>query len=253
MTLNAVAHEGDPKKPWLVFLHGFSGDCREWQPVGEALSEFSRLYVDLPGHGGSAACRATDFAQVCAALSETLHSYNILNYWLIGYSLGGRIAMTFACQHSPDGLMGVVVEGSHPGLRQAQERALRWQSDCAWAQRFATQPLDQVFDAWYQQPVFAHLTADQRQALIALRQDNNGSALADMLLATSLSVQDDLHVLLRTHQFPFWYLCGERDSKFRAIADELGVPCHLIHDAGHNAHRENPAGVVACLAQILHL
>ncbi|PLM92957.1 2-succinyl-6-hydroxy-2,4-cyclohexadiene-1-carboxylate synthase, partial [Klebsiella variicola] len=26
---------------------------------------------------------------------------------------------------------------------------------------------------------------------------------------------------------------------------------HIIHHAGHNAHRDNPAAVIACLAQIL--
>lgn len=253
MMLNAVAREGDAGQPWLVFLHGFSGDCREWQPVGEAFPRASRLYIDLPGHGGSADCRVTHFADVCAALQTTLLSYNILNYWLVGYSLGGRIAMTFACQHQPQGLLGVVVEGGHPGLQSAEQRAQRWQSDNLWAQRFAREPLNQVFDAWYRQPVFASLTPAQRDALVALRQNNDGSALAAMLLATSLSVQDDLREALRDRAFPFWYLCGERDSKFRAIADELAAPCHVIHNAGHNAHRENPEGVVACLAQIVHL
>ncbi|EGD8762666.1 2-succinyl-6-hydroxy-2,4-cyclohexadiene-1-carboxylate synthase, partial [Escherichia coli] len=51
--------------------------------------------------------------------------------------------------------------------------------------------------------------------------------------------------------FAFYYLCGERDSKFRALAAELAADCHVIPRAGHNAHRENPAGVIASLAQIL--
>jgi 2-succinyl-6-hydroxy-2,4-cyclohexadiene-1-carboxylate synthase len=253
MMLHAVARQGKTERPWLVFLHGFSGDSREWQPVGEQFADAPRLYIDLPGHGGSASCQVTNFADVCAALQTTLLSYNILNYWLIGYSLGGRIAMTFACQTNPAGLLGVVVEGGHPGLRSEAERKQRWQSDRAWAQRFASEPLTEVFTAWYQQPVFAELSTQQRQALVALRQENDGAALANMLLATSLAVQDDLRSALRTPAFPFWYLCGERDSKFRAIADELSTPCHMIRDAGHNAHRENPAGVVTCLAQILHL
>ncbi|EGE7762943.1 2-succinyl-6-hydroxy-2,4-cyclohexadiene-1-carboxylate synthase, partial [Escherichia coli] len=55
MILHAQAKHGKPGLPWLVFLHGFSGDCLEWQEVGEAFADYSRLYVDLPGHGGSAA------------------------------------------------------------------------------------------------------------------------------------------------------------------------------------------------------
>ena len=49
-----MLHNGKPGYPWLVFLHGFSGDCREWQAVGESLRDYPRLYLDLPGHGESA-------------------------------------------------------------------------------------------------------------------------------------------------------------------------------------------------------
>lgn len=251
MILHATAERGDAAQPWLVFLHGFSGDRREWQPVGEAFADANRLYVDLPGHGGSASVRVDGFAAVAEMLKATLLSYNILNHWLIGYSLGGRIAMYYACRSQPEGLAGVIVEGAHPGLMDINVRQQRLGNDQRWAQRFATQPLADVFHDWYQQPVFSSLTAVQRDALVTLRQANDGGALAAMLLATSLAVQDDLRPALRRCLTPFWYLCGERDHKFRAIAEELSLPSRIIRDAGHNAHRENPAGVVACLAQIL--
>ena len=75
--------------------------------------------------------------------------------------------------------------------------------------------------------------------------------LAAMLQATSLAAQADLRASLQARDFPFHYLCGERDAKFRAIAQTLAADLHLIHHAGHNAHRDNPAAVIACLAQIL--
>lgn len=251
MILHAVAERGDPTQPWLVFLHGFSGDHREWRPVGERFTHANRLYIDLPGHGCSANVQVDGFADLDALLKATLLSYNILNYWLVGYSLGGRVAMHFACRSRADGLAGVIVEGAHPGLIDDAERAQRWRNDRQWAQRFAQQPLAEVFTDWYQQPVFASLSDEQRDALVALRQQNHGVGLAAMLLATSLAVQDDLRPALQARTFPFWYLCGEHDRKFQAIAETLALPCHVIRDAGHNAHRENPAGVVACLAQIL--
>ncbi|CNV10552.1 acyl-CoA thioester hydrolase YfbB [Salmonella enterica subsp. enterica serovar Bovismorbificans] len=99
--------------------------------------------------------------------------------------------------------------------------------------------------------MFASLTAQQRQALTALRSQNNGETLAAMLEATSLAVQPDLREALNALAFPFYYLCGERDSKFRALAQEVAATCHVIRNAGHNAHRENPAGVVESLARIL--
>ena len=250
MILHALAERGQPGHPWLVFLHGFSGDCREWLTVGQAFGAYSRLYIDLPGHGGSANIAANSLAEVGHLVEKTLNSYNILKYWLVGYSLGGRVAMYFACQPR-EGLCGLVVEGGHPGLTDENQRLLRRHGDAAWAERFRREPLTQVFADWYQQPVFASLDAAQRAALIALRSRNNGEALAAMLQTSSLAEQPDLRASLRAREFSFHYLCGERDGKFRAIADELAATTHVINHAGHNAHRENPDAVVACLAQFL--
>lgn len=252
MILHAQARDAQPGSPWLVFLHGFSGDGQEWLTVGEQFTRFSRLYVDLPGHGRSADIRVSGFADVIALLRNTLLSYNILNYWLVGYSLGGRVAMMAACQEMP-GLCGLVVEGGHPGLQSDAERDARRRSDHHWAERFRHDALADVFTDWYQQPVFASLDAQQRETLVVLRSQNNGETLAAMLEATSLAVQPDLRDALNARAFPFYYLCGERDSKFCALAAELAATRHVIRNAGHNAHRENPAGVVECLAQILRL
>lgn len=221
--------------------------------MGSCLNDYPRLYIDLPGHGQSVDVEVSDFAQVRQQLRDTLNSYNILNYWLIGYSMGGRIAMSWACEEAEPGLCGIIVEGGHPGLTDEPAREARWLSDSHWARRFCQQPLIQAFDDWYRQPVFASITADARRELVALRQENNGPQLAKMLLATSLAVQPDYRRALRALSVPFHYLCGENDAKFAAIADELAATHHIIHAVGHNAHRESPERVAACLANILRL
>lgn len=252
MILAGEQRAGKPGYPWLVFLHGFSGDAREWRAVGEQLGDYPQLYLDLPGHGGSAGISVSGFDEVSQLLTATLISYNILSHWLVGYSLGGRIAMFHACQQ-PTGLHGVVVEGGHPGLQDAHARDARLDSDRRWAKRLRTEPLGTVFADWYQQPVFASLTQAQRSELITLRSQNSGAALADMLEATSLAVQPDLRSALAANPVPFYYLYGGRDEKFGGIAAELNAVRHAIPYAGHNAHRENPAAVAATLAQILRL
>jgi 2-succinyl-6-hydroxy-2,4-cyclohexadiene-1-carboxylate synthase len=252
MILQGTQCAGAAGKPWLVFLHGFSGDSREWQAVGDSMADYPRLYLDLPGHGASASIAVNDFSEMSRLLNRTLISYNILEYWLVGYSLGGRIAMYHACQR-PKGLRGLIVEGAHPGLRDDHERASRRASDARWAARFRHEPLEAVFADWYQQPVFASLTEGQREAWVALRSRNNGEALAAMLQATSLAEQPDLRAALAECVVPFFYLYGERDDKFRAIARDLPAISYEIFHAGHNAHRENPVAVAERLAQILHL
>ncbi|MDU7819642.1 MAG: alpha/beta fold hydrolase, partial [Klebsiella sp.] len=153
MTLHAVAESGLPGYPWLVFLHGFAGDSHEWRTVGQAFGAYPRLYIDLPGHGGSAHIAVNDFADVSELIKNTLNSYNILKYWLVGYSLGGRVAMFYVSQPR-EGLCGLVVEGGHPGLTDENQRLWRRHNDAAWAERFRREPLTQVFADWYQQPIF---------------------------------------------------------------------------------------------------
>ncbi len=63
----------------------------------------------------------------------------------------------------------------------------------------------------------------ERRELVVLRSKNNGATLAAMLEATSLAVQPDLRANLSARTFAFYYLCGERDSKFRALAAELAA------------------------------
>lgn len=70
----------------------------------------------ISGHGGSAAISVDGFDDVTDLLRKTLVSYNILNFWLVGYSLGGRVAMMAACRGLA-GLCGGVVEGGHLGCK----------------------------------------------------------------------------------------------------------------------------------------
>ena len=238
----------------LVFLHGLLGTKSDWQKVIENLPHFRCLSLDLPFHGENKAVAVEDFEQTAQSLEEQIqHLIKNEPYILIGYSLGGRIAQYYALQAKVKigHLKAVILEGANLGLQSEQEKQSRLVNDEMWAECFFHEKPETVLEDWYQQPVFASLNDDQRRELVALRSNNNGATLAAMLEATSLAVQPDLRANLSARTFAFYYLCGERDSKFRALAAELAADCHVIPRAGHNAHRENPAGVIASLAQIL--
>jgi len=253
MILHAVSRAGSqPHRPCIVWLHGFLGDHQEWMSVSTAFHAWPQLWIDLPGHGASADRQVTDFASADALLAATLEYHHIDDYWLVGYSLGGRLAMYHATHNRASGLRGVVVEGGHPGLSSDTDRAARQRHDAGWAARFRHEPLRQVLQDWYQQPVFSDLDEQQRTALVALRSQNNSAALAAMLEAVSLSRQPDLQAALIQLTIPFYYLCGERDAKFRAIATQTGLTPEVISGVGHNAHRDAPAAFSARLLTLLH-
>ena len=253
MILHAISRAGSqPQRPCLVWLHGFLGNHHEWEPVSRAFNEWPQLWLDLPGHSASTDLQAVDFATTDALIAATLAHYPIDKYWLIGYSLGGRLAMYHATHHRESGLCGLVVEGGHPGLDNETDREARLQHDARWAAKFRHDKLDQVLEDWYRQPVFSDLNERQRNALVALRSQNDAAALAATLEALSLSRQPDLQAALSQLQIPFHYLCGERDVKFRAVATRLGLTPEVISGVGHNAHRDAPAAFSARLLTLLH-
>lgn len=228
-------------RPWLVFLHGLLGSADDWQPLLPALEGWPCLFVDLPGHGRSASLTAAGFADVSQLLTDTLHENNVTAYWLIGYSLGGRISLYHACQGDRSGLQGLLVEGAHPGLTCQAERAQRRHHDQQWAARFLQVPWKQALESWYRQPVFSSLTDAQRQQMIVLRENNNPHTVSAMLAATSLSVQPDLRAQLLRLSLPVVWLCGSQDAKFIHLAQQSGFGLRTVANAGHNAHRDNPA------------
>ncbi|PHM63648.1 2-succinyl-6-hydroxy-2,4-cyclohexadiene-1-carboxylate synthase [Xenorhabdus ishibashii] len=237
---------------WLVWLHGLLGTGDDWSPIVSACDRYPSLVIDLPGHGNSVDVNLTGgFAEMSELLMATLAEYQINDYCLIGYSLGGRIAMYHAIYNKQDGLCGLLVEGGNPGLFSQQERDVRLRNDQHWAQRFRQEPMMSVLADWYQQPIFADLTAAQRKQLIHLRDQNKGDRIADMLENTSLGRQPWLLPALQQIPIPFSYLCGENDHKFQSIAQQYRLPLTTIPQVGHNAHYGNPVAFTSAVNSFL--
>ncbi len=269
----ALDHQGP--SPRLVLLHGLLGSAQDWQPLLQALPaslQQQALSLDLPGHS-PAAGPAVDFAHWPAWLDQRLKAHQVGNFILLGYSLGGRLALHYsATVHAATihaattdaattdaatladqpRLRGLIVESGHPGLTGIDERRLRARQDARWVRRFWREPFTEVLADWYQQPVFAELGATQRQQLIALRGQQDGRAIARMLAATSLARQPDHRAWLATSVLPTLWLSGARDQKFSALACQLARDCPRlaadpIAHAGHNVHRDAPEAMAARL------
>lgn len=106
---------------------------------------------------------------------------------------------------------------------------------------------------WYRQGVFADLNEVQRQQRVEQHLHHNAFAIADMLSDTSLGHQPQLAEKLHALNLPLLYLCGERDSKFRAIAEAHHFPLRTIQYAGHNTHQANPAAFAETVRTFLSL
>ncbi|KAB7895918.1 2-succinyl-6-hydroxy-2,4-cyclohexadiene-1-carboxylate synthase [Rouxiella sp. S1S-2] len=256
MTLSCTRIDGGSfatTRPWLVFLHGFLGNGSDWYSLLNHLSHWRCLLVDLPGHGASAHLTAAGFADLSHQLCVTLKQHNISQYWLIGYSLGGRVALYHACCGENSGLQGLVIEGGHPGLETLLQRQSRQQCDCRWREKLQQMPLQNFLTQWYRQPVFHDLSAAQRCSLIQLRLANDPQRLAAIFTATSLALQPDLRPQIRKLRIPYLWLCGSEDEKFLSLIHRSNLPHTAIEGAGHNAHRAQAALFANRLTEFISL
>jgi len=86
---------GDPAAPPLVFLHGIRLGRDIWQQHALLLSQRYRVVtLDLPGHGANTGVPFT-LENIAAQLDETLATLSAPPI-LVGYSLGGFVAMRYA-------------------------------------------------------------------------------------------------------------------------------------------------------------
>ena len=253
---------GDQKQPALILLHGFMGSGDDWNSLVSLLkNDFFLITVDLPGHGESvwqtsdvqgsdvqdveAFCRR--FTLTVENIAQTL-GVDLHRFRLMGYSLGGRLAMSYGIRH-PETIHKLILEGAHTGLLTEQEKQQRKVSDERWAKRFVHEPINTVLYDWYQQPVFAALSENQVSYLIQQRAGSGshirGEQLAQALSAYSLSRQPNYRTTLALQPFPVHYVYGENDRKFallaqQLLADRVVTTANAVADSGHNIHWERP-------------
>ena len=84
----------------ILFVHGFTGTSKSWSSVRSKLGRPS-LAVDIPGHGKSSFNDISEtyfFKDFSNELYISLKELGIKKISLCGYSLGGRLAITFAAK-----------------------------------------------------------------------------------------------------------------------------------------------------------
>jgi 2-succinyl-6-hydroxy-2,4-cyclohexadiene-1-carboxylate synthase len=249
MELN-VEKAGDG--PPLLLLHGFTGSAAGWGPLAAAWAPFfTTLSVDLPGHGRSASpaeVAAYTMAATVADLVAVLDRKGIPRAHVLGYSMGGRVALALAVAH-PERIGALVLESASPGLASVGERAARVAADAALAERIEREGVPAFVDYWENLPLWAgqaRLSADARAALRAGRLQNNPVGLANSLRGLGTGSQSPLWDRLGDLACPTLLVAGYDDAKFSDLARRMAeaIPNNellLVHNAGHAVHLEQPA------------
>ncbi|MCY4526838.1 MAG: 2-succinyl-6-hydroxy-2,4-cyclohexadiene-1-carboxylate synthase [Anaerolineaceae bacterium] len=241
--------EGDG--PPLLLLHGFTGSHASWLRIVRGFAEhFLTIAVDLPGHGRSDSPvdplryrHERVSADLVALMAHCGHS----RFHLLGYSMGGRLALALVL-FFPQKVAALVLESASPGLATAVERARRREQDERIARKIETEGVRRFVQYWEQLPLFAsqgRLPAAEQRSLRQQRLRNSAAGLAASLRGAGTGTQKSLWSQIPQLKTPALLVCGELDSKFCDIARRMAaanpaLQMQQVAGAGHCIHLEQP-------------
>ncbi|PON74619.1 Menaquinone biosynthesis protein MenD [Parasponia andersonii] len=265
----------------IIFLHGFLGTSEDWIAIMKAVSKGSRcISIDLPGHGGThiqyhgdkeAIPETTWSIEVFADIvHKVIHYITPVKVTVVGYSMGARIALYMALRFN-DKLNGAVVISGSPGIKDEVVRKIRRAIDDSRAQFLVSYGLDIFLDTWYGGRVWNSLRAHPKfNQILGSRRNHHedmpslAKVLSDSSIGRQLPLWDDLNCC----KTPLLIIVGEKDEKFKRIAQDMcyaidgsrktgeGPPNDIyemvqISKCGHAVHLENPLPVISALRRFL--
>jgi 2-succinyl-6-hydroxy-2,4-cyclohexadiene-1-carboxylate synthase len=251
--LNGVAYhveifgEGYP----LVLLHGFTGDTSTWDLFCEAWSKHSQLImVDIIGHGKTDSPEQMNRYRMEAAVEDLailLKELKIDKADILGYSMGGRLALSFAITH-PQQVRKLILESASPGLKTEAERKERKLEDQKLATFVQVKGMEAFIDFWEKIPLFQshqNLSQQEQNKLKQQRLSNSVTGLANSLLGMGTGSQPSWWEQLANIECEVLLITGEEDQKFCRIAEEMQKRLKYstwtkVKDCGHTIHVEQP-------------
>jgi pimeloyl-ACP methyl ester carboxylesterase len=253
-----VRDSGPKDAPAIIMLHGFGSSLQTWEPWAHALDEDYRIIrFDLPGAGLSGSDPGRNYTdtrtmEILAALMDRL---GIASAVLIGNSIGGRIAWSFAVRYpervtklvliAPDGFASQGIVYGHAPVVSAMAKLMRYVLPKPFIRmnlRAAYGSPDAVTDR----------TVDRYYDLML------GPGVRDAMISRmEQTVLEDPRPLLRSIQVPALLLWGEKDEMIPAsnaadYARELpNSTLVLFPKLGHVPQEESPSETLSPVRSFL--
>ena len=240
-----VSGEGTP----VTLLHGFTQNGRSWMEVISRMpAGWMWIVPDLRGHGETQTRPGAPCTMdACTRDLELLwHHLGVPRTHLVGYSMGGRLALHVAATR-PERILSLLTIGAHAGLDEAAREGRR-QGDEALAQRIEKDGLEAFVNHWSGLPLFAGLERRGPTFVAQVRAErmtNHVAGLACSLRGMGAGVMEPLWDDLSTVSFPSTFVAGQLDHGYVTSARRLAsiVPSgqvEVVPRAGHAVHQERP-------------
>jgi 2-succinyl-6-hydroxy-2,4-cyclohexadiene-1-carboxylate synthase len=228
----------------VIFVPGFMQRGSAWAPVAERLPErYSSVLLDHEQHTLEGRLR-----EIAAAAQEGPAA-------LVGYSLGGRLALRAALDH-PERFTALVTIGAGAGIDDPGARAARAEADARMAAWMEITPIDQIVPIWERQPLFA----DQSDLLVEQQRAGRLSCeprdLALLMRTAGQGALEPFWFELGRLELPILALAGARDERYTAATKRIAreapnATAQVVTEAGHAAHLQQPAQVAGLIAEHL--
>ena len=248
-----VEGEGAP----VTLLHGFTQSGRSWKESIAKMPAGRRWVVpDLRGHGETRTMPGLPCTMdACTADLEMLWDHlGVTRTHLVGYSMGGRLALHVAAKR-PERILSLLTIGAHAGLEE-EAREGRRRGDEALARRIETDGLEAFVNYWSALPLFAGLERRGPAFVAQLRAErmsNTVAGLAASLRGMGAGGMEPLWDMLAGVTCPCTFVAGQLDHGYVASARRLAaaVPngrIEVVLRAGHTVHQERPDAFARVLA-----
>ena len=249
MAANAWVGFGSAVDIPVTCLHGFSQHGDSWRELTALVpGRYRWLTPDL---------RATTLAGAASELLALWAAADVERTHLVGYSQGGRVALSVAAAH-PERLLSLTTIGAHAGLDEPARTARRAE-DRALADRIEREGVDWFAAYWAARPLFAGLSRRGPAFLARLdagRRRNDASHLAATLRGMGAAATEPFWDRLGRITVPTLLVAGAEDARYVELAGRLreAIPeaeVAVVPEAGHAVHLERPVGFAALLARHL--
>ncbi|WP_284141474.1 2-succinyl-6-hydroxy-2,4-cyclohexadiene-1-carboxylate synthase [Virgibacillus sp. LDC-1] len=232
----------------IVLLHGFTGSNGTWESFKATYAaQYMVITIDLPGHGKTISNTPKTMEACCHDLNELFCHLKLSKIHLVGYSMGGRAALSFAMLYS-EMIQTLTLESASPGLHTEEERSKRKAHDDHLAARILKEGLEKFLRYWEQIPLFhsqRRLPEPIQEKLHQERFAQEERGLANSLRFMGTGCQPSWWEELKGFTNDVLLLVGELDEKFIGINQEMhklfpNSKLTIVPDAGHAIHLEQP-------------
>jgi 2-succinyl-6-hydroxy-2,4-cyclohexadiene-1-carboxylate synthase len=251
---------GDISKPSIILLHGFLGSKEDWSDLSkELISDYRLVLIDLPGHGKSIDLDDYMYSidSVCEQIKLILDIENIQHCIVLGYSMGGRIALNFAEKNNKF-IDSLILISSSFGIENIDERQKRIESDLKICDRIMKDSQSDFLNFWYNLDVFEGVKQNNiYDYLIKKRSHYIKEEIVKSLQNSGTGTMNSFWNTMDLFQFPIHYLYGSMDKKYSKIAKEIKAKSKLIRlyeieNCGHIVFLEQKYQFIQTIIRILN-